>query len=315
MFFPAEVRLDEAKQSAAGRKAVVLATTTDDGYLKPDTFGLNRIPDEPPNPTSRGRHPVMVAIEGRFESLWKGKPSPAAPPPEPADETPSDAKPADAKPADAKPADAKPSEEKPAEPAPESPAPSEAPKAPEGAPDSEGARGPRGPEGEDADDGEDPKPPAGEAPPPSAPPADAPAPDAPPASPPAPPAPPASPPAPPPPPPGPARLDEGSGTLVVVGDAELVSDAFSGDPRRDRTGGVTQLRLRTTGFPFLANAVDWSVGNDELAALRGRGAPGRVLQDLEADDASKVRRANYLVLPLGVVLAGVMVWLVRRYRS
>jgi ABC-type uncharacterized transport system involved in gliding motility auxiliary subunit len=353
LFFPAEVRLDEEKQSAAGRKAVVLATTTDNAFLKPDTFGLQQIPRTPPNPTSRGRHPVMVAVEGRFESFWKGKPSPAAPPEEKPAESTGDAKPSDegaepeatkpsdetTKPADetTKPADeaTKPAEEttKPTDDAAERPddarpADETAPPSPPEAPPAEGARGPRGPEGEDppappAMGDEDPAPVPGSPPPPpeapaepAAPPAGEPPPAAPAAEPPAP-APPVPPPSPPPtlPPPGPPRLDEGTGTLVVAGDAELLSDHYSGIPGRDRTGGVTQFRLKTTGFPFGMTAIDWALGNDELAGLRGRGSAGRALDEVETGTAKTVRLANYVVFPVLVVLTGILVWVVRRFRS
>jgi ABC-type uncharacterized transport system involved in gliding motility auxiliary subunit len=340
MYYPVELKLDEAKQKEAGRKGTVLATTTDAGYLKPDTFGLNRIPETPPNPGSRGRHPLIVALEGPFTSFWKGKPSPADPPPAPPATTeekkPTEVAPGTGEPPtppappptppeekapEEKPPEEKPPEEKPPEEKKEEPKPGDEPPP---SPPSEGAmdEGSRGPEGEKGD----------EPPPPPAPPAmeGEPKPEAPKEEPaPAPPTEPA--PSPPkgdePPaasepakkeedagPPKAARLDEGKGVLVVVGDAEMISDHFSGG-RSDVTNGVTAFVTKAWGDRFVLNAIDWMLGNEELASLRVRGKTPRLLAELEPSDAKGVKLGNYLGAPLLVILAGILVWVVRRYRA
>jgi ABC-type uncharacterized transport system involved in gliding motility auxiliary subunit len=344
MYFPVEVRLDEAKHREAGRKATVLATTTEEGYLKPDTFGLDTLPESPPNPSSKGRHPVVVAVEGRFVSYWKGKPSPADPPPAepaaaqeeptagekkepgptpPADPLPDPGRPDGGAAIEEPPPDrAAPEEKKEGDaaagstppPAPPGPGP-EQPKTPP-----EGSRGPEGPSGEDAE----PPAPAGmdapaamaDEPPPSAPAEPVPAEpktdgppvpaepekDEPPAA--APSGPPKAP-----------RLDEGSGTLLVAGDAEWVSDHFSGVPGRDMTGNVTMFVTRATGFPFVLNAIDWSLGSAELMSLRGRGASPRRLEEIEPDKARSVKVLNYVAVPVLVLILGILVWVVRRFRA
>ena len=328
LYFPAEVRLDEAKQAAAGRKATVLLTTTDEGYLKPDASGLNRLLQAPPNPSSRGRHPLGVVLEGPFTSFWQGKPSPADPPPEPPKDAEDGEKPdgdaPPAPPAATPPADGTAPPETPAPPKDEAPAPApgtpeppkdappppppgDAPEEPKEPGSEEGSRGPRG------EDGDAPPPPPSPAMADAEPPADPKPADPTPAEPK--PAEPKPADAAPPGPPKPPRLDSGSGVLVVLGDAELISDEFSGYPGKDVTQGVTYYVTRSWGNRFVDNAIDWMLGDQDLAPLRGRGATPRLLQEVEPATAETIKVVNYVAIPVLVVLVGILVWVVRRYRT
>jgi hypothetical protein len=253
---------------------------------------------------------VLVSLQGKFTSFWKGKPAPDAPPPEPPKTdapTPPDAAMADApamtdEPAMAEtppppamdegtPGTTSPPSPAPAmedvgpgttsppatEPEPSAPTPPPAPPAMEEPPMGEPApSGPRGPEGE-----------AGSKP------ADAPE---------------AGKPA------APARLDEGVGTLVVLGDADLVADAFSGT-RLDQMQGATQVFNKNAGLVLVPNLVDWMTGSDSLMELRSRTAGVRKLAEISEDKASSIRYANLLAVPILAVIAGLVVYFVRKHGS
>ncbi|MCC7137523.1 MAG: GldG family protein [Planctomycetes bacterium] len=111
----------------------------------------------------------------------------------------------------------------------------------------------------------------------------------------------------------PARLDEGKGLLVVLGDADLVSDDFSGG-RRDRTGGLTNLWNGVAGFYFVTNVVDWMTGSADLVSLRARESVLRKLDEVSDEQAGGIKAANYAAAPLLLVLVGLLVYFVRRHR-
>jgi len=264
LYFASEVVVDGKVQDAAGRTFSTLATTSASGYRRAELAGLEQF--DGPEGKELGRHTVMVALQGKFTSYWKGKPSPAEPPPAPAPEAPT-APPAEA-PAmtDAPPA---PAPEAPTAPPAEAPAMTDAPPAPAPPPappamDADGAKGPEGAPGA--------------------------------------------------PPPAPARLDEGSGTLVVLGDADLVSDQFSGG-RRDITNGATGYINGVGGFSLVPNVVGWLSGGDELLSLRARGSTVRKLDEISKEDASTLQLVNTFALPALVVLLGLVVYFVRKHRS
>jgi hypothetical protein len=221
----------------------------------------------------------MVSIEGTFTSYWKGKPAPGTPPAQPIAPTAPGME-GEAPPAMAEEpamAEAPGMTEEPG--TPEAPAMADGPAMGEAPAMTEepamGTEGARGPEGAPGE-------PA---------PASAPAPA------------------------GPPRLDEGKGVLVVLGDADTVSDDFSGVRRRDITGGATAFFNGINGFGMVPNVIDWLSGSDDLIALRARGAVSRKLSEIDTDAASRVKFWNYAGAPVAVLLAGLFVYFVRRYRS
>ncbi len=86
LYFASEVVVDGKVQDAAGRTFSTLATTSASGYRRAELAGVEQF--DGPEGKQLGRHTVMVALQGKFTSYWKGKPSPAEPPPAPAPEAP-----------------------------------------------------------------------------------------------------------------------------------------------------------------------------------------------------------------------------------
>jgi ABC-type uncharacterized transport system involved in gliding motility auxiliary subunit len=82
LYWPAPLAVDLEKQAAAGRRVTILGQTSEFGYRRPDIIGLS-LDIRPPDRSELGRVPVMVLLEGRFESYWKGRPAPGDPVPEP----------------------------------------------------------------------------------------------------------------------------------------------------------------------------------------------------------------------------------------
>jgi ABC-type uncharacterized transport system involved in gliding motility auxiliary subunit len=105
----------------------------------------------------------------------------------------------------------------------------------------------------------------------------------------------------------PPRLDEGTGTLVVLGDAGLVGDEFA-------RGWIPQVNGQG-GFALVPNVVEWLTGSDDLMSLRTRGAKSRKFKEVEEEKAKAIRWSNYAIAPVALVLAGLMVFFVRRYRK
>jgi ABC-2 type transport system permease protein len=279
LYWASELAVDAAAQKAAGRTSTLLATTTEQGWRKDTTDGLTV--QERPDGKALGKRALMVSLQGTFTSFWKGKPVPGETPP--ALEEPivpiEPGMDGESAPAMTEP----PPTPEPAmgEPAMEEPAMGEEPKEPpaparEGAPEkaSEEPKGPPGPEGAPGEPGAPPAPPSA----------------------------------------GPARLDEGKGVLVILGDADTVSNDFSGT-RGDITGGATEVINKLGGFFFVPNVIDWLSGSDDLIALRARGAVSRKLEEIDAAAAGRVKLWNYLLAPLAVLVAGLFVYFVRRYRS
>jgi ABC-type uncharacterized transport system involved in gliding motility auxiliary subunit len=94
-----------------------------------------------------------------------------------------------------------------------------------------------------------------------------------------------------------------------------VSDEFSGLPGKDRTGGLTQFVNGNAGFAMVPNLVDWLSGDEEIIALRSRGSQPRKFDEITAEDANAIKWVNHLAAPLLVLIAGFLVYFVRRYRS
>jgi ABC-2 type transport system permease protein len=111
------------------------------------------------------------------------------------------------------------------------------------------------------------------------------------------------------------RLDQGKGVLVILGDSDLVSDDFSGVPRRDITGGATSYWNGVQGFFFVSNVVDWLTGSDDLISLRARGGRTRKFDEVDAAKADQIKVVNYVAAPILVLLGGLFVYFVRKHRK
>jgi len=308
-YFPSEIVVDAKTQVAAGREFSVLATTSEKGFVRKDTMALNSASIAPPPASEMGKKVLLVRIDGPFTSFWKGKPTPGEKPAEPATpppgapdagmgepamaegamgESPAPVTPPGApdaamsEPAMAEPAMAEPSMDAPVSPIPQPPKPPEIPKAPAAPSAPEAPKTPEAPKA----------PPAGaKGPEGDAGKAGAPAKDT-----------------------GPARLDAGKGMILVCGDAELVSDDFSGG-RKDITQGVTRIWGGVNGFQFVNNLVDWMTGSDDLLSLRARGSDTHRLEEVKPETASTAQTLNYVAAPLLVLIAGALVFFVRKFRS
>ena len=101
---------------------------------------------------------------------------------------------------------------------------------------------------------------------------------------------------------GPSRLETGAGLLFVMTDAELVDD------------DVSRL-TRGLGFHFAMNLLDWMSGSDDLLQLRARTQKPRTLDPVEPKEQKLVQWINILGIPLLVLFTGIVVFIVRRYRS
>jgi len=112
----------------------------------------------------------------------------------------------------------------------------------------------------------------------------------------------------------PPRLDEGKGVLVILSNAGLVSDDFSGT-RKDITSGATRFINGVNGFAFVSNVVDWLTGSEDVIALRSRGAKSRKFDEVSESTANGIQWMNFLGAPVLVVIAGLLVFFVRRHRS
>ena len=100
---------------------------------------------------------------------------------------------------------------------------------------------------------------------------------------------------------GPERLDAGEGRILVMTDAELVDDQ------------VVQMRM-FQGFEFVLNILDWMSGSDALLELRARTPQARNLDLVEPKEQKLVQWLNVIVIPLLVLFAGIVVFIVRRYQ-
>jgi hypothetical protein len=323
LFWPAPISVDRPKHEEAGRTVTILATTSDKGYRRGHVDGLKEA-DEAPSGKMLEKVPLIVLVEGPMASFWAGKPAPGEEKAPDEGGTGEGEAAGDEAPGNGKAAEGDGSESGAPEDAGEGAAPGEdggddaGKQPPEDVGDPDGPGGDAAPpDGDDGDedngdgdgdgdaDAEDPpegpgeggdEPPAkGDEPasPPEGPGGDAQAPpaeggdaeEAPPA--------------------GPARLEQGDVHLLVIGDAELISDYFS--PR-------TPLGMRNgaAGFDFVGGAASWFGGSDELLALRARAANPRQLDKIEDGTRSLLKWLNLALVPLLVLLAGITVFIVRR---
>ncbi|MFM8980293.1 MAG: Gldg family protein [Planctomycetia bacterium] len=272
IYWPAALSVDGARQAAAGRKVTVLASTSAGGVRVGDMDAIRR--GELPKGLTPEKIPLALLVEGPLESMWQGKPEPGAAPPPQADLPVMPGLVPGA--GDGVP----PEPAEPAAPAPAAPAPAEP--APAQPAPSEPAPGPKGAPGEDA--------PAAPAAPGAAPGAAGAAPAA---------------------PAGPQRLDSGSIRLVLLSDADVLSDYLGQD------NGLTLpppfgRGLGTGGKVVGANLLDWLMGDDALLSLRTKAARPRVIERPEDSTRNLLQLLNLSVVPLLVGFTGLVVFLRRR---
>jgi hypothetical protein len=318
IYWPAALSFDAAKAAAAGRKVKVLVSTSESGVRVSDLEAARR--GEIARGLSQEKIPLALLVDGPLESSWKGKPVPGETPPAPAEgglpglvDPPLPAMPpAPVEPGSAGGAPPAPAPEPAPAPAPE-PAPAPVPEpAPAPAPEPSEPAGPKGAPGDEpvpaapptepAPPAEPAPAPAGESPVPAPPSPGVPAPGAEPA--------PEAPPA----PTGPKRLDSGTIKLVVLGDADIVSD-YLGQPNGLTLEPPFGRGLGTGGKVVAANLLDWMMGDEALMTLRTKAAKPRVIE--RPDDAKRnlLQLLNLLVVPLLVGFTGLIVFLRRRAQS
>jgi hypothetical protein len=78
LYWPQEIVVDNARQRASERRATVLASTSLKGHLRTTLPGLDVDTAEG---KTLGKRPLIVMLEGKFESFWRGRAVPAAPAP------------------------------------------------------------------------------------------------------------------------------------------------------------------------------------------------------------------------------------------
>jgi ABC-2 type transport system permease protein len=96
-----------------------------------------------------------------------------------------------------------------------------------------------------------------------------------------------------------------SSRLVVIGSAEFIDDVVL-----DLSASLSADRY-LLNLQFMQNVVDWSVEDQDLLAIRSRGAFTRLLKPLEEGEQSFWEVLNYGVALLVVIAIGV-VWNLRR---
>ncbi|MHC5010834.1 MAG: Gldg family protein [Planctomycetota bacterium] len=288
LYWPVSISLDAEKQEAAGREATLLASSSDYGYPRPDLIGITQgTGDDGITRDDLRVVPLMVMIEGPMESFWKGRRPPGEEEPEDADAEdappPGEEEPAvgsgspdgDDEGAEAEPVVGSGDPDGDAEPPAEAPDPGEGEPG-EGAGDAPPAGG-ADDEGDRPEDETDPD----EAEADETEEAEE---------------------------SGPAFLEAGSGLIVVLGDAELIDDraAYFGQ----RIG-----RGYDNGFPFTQNILEWMSGSEDLLSLRARDRKPRIIEDTDASQKDLIKWANFLGMPLLIFLAGMVVFIVRRYQK
>jgi ABC-type uncharacterized transport system involved in gliding motility auxiliary subunit len=308
LYWPAAISVDQKLQEAEGRTATILATSTDSGFRRGDLTGLQTVRDGPEGKLLE-KVPLIALVEGPLKSFWTGKPIPGTEPEGDGSDLPSgpgadgggEDKGAEGKGAEGKGAEGKGAEDKgaedegagdegagdgqPATGSPDGDAPPAPPVEPgkkedaaKDAPKDDGKDEPRkappppakGSDGSDGDGDADAK--EGEGAEEQ----------------------------------GPPRLESGNIRMLVVGDAEMISDQFG--PRFPYSQQINGY----TGFSFVVNAAEWLGGGDDLLALRARSTNPRNLEQMEEDDRTFMKVLNLLLVPLLVLLAGITVFIIRR---
>ncbi len=279
MYWPAGLSIDAKAQGDTGRTVTVLATTTDEGHRRSDVTNVREAGFSPDGKLLE-KVPLIALVEGPLTSFWADKDDPTAPKPVPEPEAPKDEAPKDDAPKDNEasgspdgdasddgPAPVPPQADEPEKKAPEKKAPEKKAPPAKQEPGGDGGDGGEGDgaQGDDAD-GADTDADSEE---------------------------------------GPSRLKQGNVRFVVLGDADLISNAFNPQTFLTQINGAA-------GFAFLQNMADWLSGSEELMALRSRATNPRNLEQLDDGERDLVKHVNLLLVPLLVLLAGMTVFIVRR---
>jgi ABC-2 type transport system permease protein len=96
--------------------------------------------------------------------------------------------------------------------------------------------------------------------------------------------------------------------LVVIGSSDFLSDLVF------QLSSSTQGDRYLNSLQFLQNAVDWSVEDLDLLAIRSRGVSSRVLKPMAAGDETIWEVLNYGIALAALVAIGV-IWLTVRRRE
>jgi hypothetical protein len=95
--------------------------------------------------------------------------------------------------------------------------------------------------------------------------------------------------------------------IVVASDGELVCDV----PSRY----LAQFNpVYAAGFGTVQNLLEWMGGSEDLLALRARDVKARALEDVDPPKRKLVSWANVVAMPLLLLFAGIVVFIVRRYQ-
>jgi ABC-type uncharacterized transport system involved in gliding motility auxiliary subunit len=92
--------------------------------------------------------------------------------------------------------------------------------------------------------------------------------------------------------------DKATQRIIVTGDSDFVANSYIG------VGANLALGL---------NMFNWLAGDDDIIAIEHRNAPDTQLQ-LDDTEVLMIGTGYFIVLPAGLVLAGVVIWLRRRKR-
>ena len=99
------------------------------------------------------------------------------------------------------------------------------------------------------------------------------------------------------------RIDEGSGTLVVVGGSGMIGS------------NVLDAAGATGNSLFVLNLIDSLSGREDYAVMRTKGASYAPLDDTTPAARSFIKTFNIAGLPILVVLGGLGAWLARNRKK
>ena len=69
------------------------------------------------------------------------------------------------------------------------------------------------------------------------------------------------------------------------------------------------------GFVMVTNLIGMLSGGDDLMALRSRGTGTRKFTELRRRPATSIRLVNFVGAPVLILIAGLLVYFVRKHRS
>jgi ABC-type uncharacterized transport system involved in gliding motility auxiliary subunit len=113
---------------------------------------------------------------------------------------------------------------------------------------------------------------------------------------------------------GPPRRYDGEGRLLVLTDAELVSDTPVSYARVLRRLGLGDGREYMVGYGFVQNLVEWMSGSEDLLALRSKTQNLRLIDPIKPNEQKFLTWLNIGGIPLLVLFVWAVVFFVRRYQ-